>query len=186
MIIRKDETCTDVDKTIEFFEPVIRQLTNTFIYSSSEKDDCRQNLRIKIWRLFEKPDRVFNEGYIAKRLKFDLINFINRDAGYSWRKKFTPIDTIEEQDLDMLMARMSETDPVDTEKQILVEEILECALEHLTEKQYEALILFMSGAHSDMIRQFLGTRSRNMTQYYLHLAESFGILKEVFDEKSGS
>lgn len=185
MILIKDILCTDADVAITHFEPMIRRLTNTFISTSSEKDDCRQDLRIKVWKLFENPDRTFNEGYIARRLKFDLINFINRDHGYNWSKKFSSIESFDEQELDYLIAGMSESQPQDIEKDILIEEILEHGQELLSEKQYESLILFMSGAPIDMVRCFLGTRSRNMTRFYLLLAESFTILKEVMDEKPG-
>lgn len=179
MIVIKGKTYDDVDSAILYFEPTIRQLTNMFLGTSPEKDDCRQELRIKIWALFNNKEREFNSGYVTTRLKWDTINFINRNTGYNWYKTFKSLDTMKETEKDLLFNSLKDNRHISKENELEVEKIISSSKEHMTPRQYEALTLFLSGASTEMIRVFLGTRSRNMTRYYLLLAEAFAILREV-------
>jgi len=184
MIVIKGKTYEDADAAIRYFEPTIRQLTNMFLGASAEKEDCRQELRIKIWGLFKNKEREFNSSYVTRRLRWDTINFINRNTGYNWYKKFKSLDTMEEGEKDVLFSLMDESDPKKVEVDLEMEDIIVKAKEYLLPKQYESLSLFLSGATTDMIREFLGTRSRNMTRYYLLLAEALAILREVAYEEA--
>ena len=179
MIVIKGKVYDDVDAAITYFEPTIRQLTNLFLGTHPEKDDCRQELRIKIWALYKNKERQFNSGYVTRRLKWDTINFINRNTGYNWHKTFKSLDTMKETEWVDFPDQVRFGNHWGKDDQIEIENMIEKAKEHLLPRQYEALTLFLSGASTDMIREFLGTRSRNMTRYYLFLAEAFAILREV-------
>lgn len=179
MIAIKGKVYDDVDAAILYFEPTIRQITNLFLGGSPEKDDCRQELRIKIWELYKNPDKKFNSGYVTTRLKWDTINFINRNTGYNWYKTFKSLDTMKETEIDLLFNKVESQARISRDEEVEIESMIDKATEHLLPRQYEALTLFLSGASTEMIREFLGTRSRNMTRYYLLLAESFAILREV-------
>jgi len=183
MIVIKGKTYEDVDEAITYFEATIRQLTNMFLGAHPEKDDCRQELRIKIWSLFKNKEREFNSSYVTRRLKWDTINFINRNTGYNWYKTFKSLDTMKETEVDLLFKKVENNKFLDFEDELDISDMISKAKEYLTEKQYESLVLFLSGASTDLIREFLGTRSRNMTRYYLLLAESLAILREVVNEE---
>lgn len=182
MIVIKGKTYEDVDEVILYFEPTIRQLTNLFLGSSPEKPDCQQELRIKIWELFKNKDREFNSSYVTRRLRWDTINFINRNTGYNWYKVFRSLDTMKETEQDLIFSKAINSPLISEEDEVEVIDMISKAKKHLLPKQYEALTLFLSGASTDLIREFLGTRSRNMTRYYLMLAEAFAILREVVHE----
>jgi hypothetical protein len=186
MIVIKGKVCEDADKVIIYFEPTIRQLTNMFLGSNPEKQDCQQELRIKIWELFKNEDRQFNTSYVTRRLKWDTINFINRNTGYNWYKTFRSIDTMKETEKDLLFGSIIDTSRISADDTLYIKEMICKAKPHLLQKQYEALVLFLSGAPTELIREFLGTRSRNMTRYYLLLAEAFAILREVIHEEQES
>lgn len=179
MIVIKGKKHEDIDSAILYFEPTIRQLTNLFLGNSAEKEDCRQELRIKIWSLFNNKEREFNSGYITRRLKWDTINFINRNTGYNWYKTFKSLDNMTETEQDLLFNSLENNLNISKDNELEIETIILKAKKYFLPKQYEALTLFLSGASTEMIREFLGTRSRNMTRYYLLLAEAFAILREV-------
>lgn len=179
MIQVKKKLFRTFDEAYDYFEPGVRCLTNTFMGDSGEKDDCRQMLRLKVWKLFEDPDRVFNSNYVSRRLKWDVINFINRDPGYNWTKTFSSLESLMESENPKFLALLEVDTEENADRDVEIEDIILRSRPHLSPKQYEALTLFLSGASSEMIRRFLGTRSRNMTRYYLLLAESFAIIREV-------
>jgi len=179
MILIKGKLYDNVDEAILYFEPTIRQLTNMFLGMHPEKDDCRQELRIKIWNLYNNKEREFNSGYVTRRLRWDTINFINRNTGYNWYKTFKSLDTMKETEKDLLFSSLENKGNITKDDELEIESMIIKAKKHLLPRQYEALTLFLSGASTEMIREFLGTRSRNMTKYYLLLAEAFAILREV-------
>jgi len=185
MIVIKGKVCNDLDYVLNYFDPIINHMTNIFLGDDSEKDDCRQDLRLRIWKLFENKERTFNTSYISTRLKFDIINFINRDSGYKWKKTTVPIDNLAENDLDSLLLSHDMVDVNNYEFEYEIEDLILKASDRLTPKHKEALTLFLSGAPTSMVRKFLGTRNRNMTRYYLLLAESIAIIREVaYEEQS--
>ena len=180
MISIKEETVTDINKVLKYFEPWVCSLTNLFLKDSAEKDDCRQELRLKIWSLFKK-EGVYNTAYVVTRLKWDIINFVNRDAGYNWYKTFSTMEYYNEMDREDIFAVIDEEleDKFDTVLEL--EDIIQKAKPKLTDKQYEALVLYLSGANTEMISSFLGTRNNNITRYYLLLGEAIATLRKVSD-----
>lgn len=184
MIIIKGKIYDDVEEVIAYFEPTIRQITNLFLATNPEKEDCRQELRIKIWQLWKNDEREFNSSYVSRRLRFDTINFINRNTGYSWYKTFKSLDVMKETEKDLLFNAIYENKQDSFLKNVELKDIIEKSKEYLLPKQYEAIVLFLSGANTEVIRDFLGTRSRNMTRYYLLLAEAIAIIREVAHEES--
>lgn len=179
MIVVNKKQFMDVDKVLAYFEPTVRQITNLFFYNSPYRDDIRQELRLKLWTLFLNENRIYNSSYVTTRLKYDCINFMNRDLCQKGFKLSSSLDNMTNGQKEEILSCVDYSDPNELENYIVIEDIILKAKPILTSKQYEALTLYLSGATTEMIRTFLGTRSRNMTRYYLLLAESFAILREV-------
>ena len=178
MIQIKGTIMETYDDSLAYFEPWIKSLTNMILKSHPDKEDCRQELRIKLWKLHEK-EQMYNSTYISTRLKWDTINFINRDQGYNWNKVFKSFETCGEIELESLFSIIDFKIEKNVEVDFEVEDIIRKSKPRLTNSQYEALVLFLSGANSKMISNFLGTRNRNITRYYLLLGEAINILREV-------
>jgi hypothetical protein len=178
MIQIKGTIMETYDDSLAYFEPWIKSLTNMILKSHPDKEDCRQELRLKLWSLHEK-DNMYNSTYVSTRLKWDTINFINRDTGYNWDKKFKSFEVCAYTELERLFSVKDYAIEKSLNVDIEVEDMILKAKSKLSQKQYEALILFLSGANSKMISSFLGTRNRNITRYYLLLGEAINILREV-------
>lgn len=180
----------DVDKTILHFEPMIKRTVSMIVGASPEADDCKQLLRMKIWALFENKERTFNEGYIARRLTWDTINFINRDAGYNWDKIFLSLEQLVEASnaddgISIAEAISSlENDSDEEENKVSLDFIADIGVmitrcrDKFTPKQYEALMLFLSGAPSDVVQEYYGSRHRNMTRYFNLVDSAVDVIRE--------
>lgn len=172
----------DIDEILQFYEPKIKKVTDKFLVNNPEKDDCRQLLRLKIVKLFNNTERVFNEAFVSKRLKWDTINFINRDFGYKWHKTHYSLDRLGGVAfLETLEASISK---LDLEKDILLEDLVIKAKPVFKKKEYEAIILFLSGANRSIISRFIGVRRNNLTRYYLSLSDAIEKIRQIAEEES--
>jgi hypothetical protein len=183
MIEVKGKFFKTYEESLKYFEPWIRSLTNILLKDSPEKDDCRQELRLKLWKLHKHEDRVYNSTYISRRLKWDTINFINRDEGYNWYKRFRSFDACSDQERETLLKFLDQNIEDNIELDIEIEDAIDKAKDKMSDKQYESLVLFLSGATPDMIGKFLGTRNKNITRYYLLLGEAISILRKVLSNE---
>lgn len=173
--------CYNFEKVLTKVEPLIKGVTNSILSASLEKEDCRQLLRLKVWNLYNKPDRKFNIAYLNQRLKFDTINFITRDSGYNFIKSTTSLESFSDAELENIIADLHTDSFEKMLTEIDLESLIERASLRMTHRHKECLVLFLSGAPTDMIRKFLGTRTANLTRYYILLAEALSIIKEVND-----
>jgi len=170
-----------IDDALDYFEVTIKRATNLFMYGHAEIEDCRQFLRMRVYNFYCDKDKIVNSSYIQKRIKWDTLNFLKRDPGFNFFSKHINMDYINEDDLDMILRKKFSSE-VGTEERIVLEDLINKTKHKFSNRQYEALVLFLSGAPSDMICKFLGNRSSNLTRYYLLLAEVFTMLREVADE----
>ncbi|PIR43276.1 hypothetical protein COV24_03390 [candidate division WWE3 bacterium CG10_big_fil_rev_8_21_14_0_10_32_10] len=182
MLIVHEKVIETIDDALKYYEPGIKKLTNKFIKRECDKEDCEQELRLSIWKLFKVEDKKYNSGYVTQRLYWDTINFVNRDDGYNWYNHFVSMEELSHSDEEDVLLKTCTDTGTSLLLQYEIKDLIDKALPALSYKQLEALTLFLSGANPKMLRKFLNIKGNHLTAYYLSLAESFAILKEVSDD----
>lgn len=166
---------SDFDLACAYYEPYIARVSY-MVDNVSSREDCRQELRIKLWNLFLKTHGVYNINYVKRRLRWDVINFLNRDSIYNFSRCVYLTDNISEFTHRDDFIEDSFFEKVDNG--IYIESLLSKCTWKFSKNQYEALILFLADMPNSVIRDFFGFKSRNLTRYYLHLVEAIQILRE--------
>jgi hypothetical protein len=185
MIVIKGNLLQTVDESLAYFEPTICRLTNRYMHDHPEKDDCRQELRLVVWQFHENKEKYFNSLFVVNRLRWNVINFINRDFGFLWGKKLIQLDGLPEQEQNNALASMI-TGPINYDASLDIEKLLEKANCSLSHRQKEAITLFLSGAPASMIKRFLGVKGRHLTRYYILLSEAIEILRKENNAENNS
>jgi hypothetical protein len=176
MIEIEGKVVPDIDVVLKHFEPRIGKLINMYIGGANDKEDCKQELRIKIWRLHSNKEKTFNTSYISTRCKWDIVNFINRDNGYNWWSFFSPLNH----------EAYMKIDPVsDIETKIELISIIKKVKKEIKPKQYEAFCLYLCGADRTLISLFLGKPNKNLTTYYSMLSEAQDKFRRIYKESDG-
>ena len=180
-LVGQDIECS-YDALLEYFDPRIKSLTSRFLASSPEKEDCRQELRIRLFSMHNNPDVIFTPRLVVQRFKWDIINFINRDLGYIAQGKMKGFDALSNEDMAQVhryIEAKSEEEFARTTDRALLQELIEKGKEKMDDAQYEAFVIYLSGAPGEILKRFFGSRRYVTTLYYVHLAAAFEIIREI-------
>jgi hypothetical protein len=186
MISIRGEVKDNIELVLSVFEPILVKLVR-IIPDLDSREDCKQELRLIIWRLFKVEDRVFTEAYVTQRLKWDTINFLNRDSIYNFSKNSLFVDDLFDfTHASLVLENDSLQNMLFTEKKEALTSIIDRCKNKMTKREYEALMLYLSCEKNRVIKQFYGLENKNLTRYYINLANAVDILrKEIMDEHTG-
>jgi len=183
MISIKGAIVHDIDTAIRYFDSTINYLTKRMIAYNSDIDDCRQLLRLKLWDMLRDQTRIFNESYILVRFRLDIINFINRNHEYNFLKSAESLEHLVDSRAEYKEVIVFAHEP-DFDFDLDLEIVLKTAADILPNSTYEALMLFLADVSHDVIREFYNIKSRNITKFYVELADAIAVLKGALDEHS--
>lgn len=183
MISFNDQTVENsYDVLLAYFDPRIKSMTSRFLGTSPEKEDCRQELRIRLLSMHNNQEVVFSPRLVIQRFKWDIINFINRDLGYVAQGKMKSFDALSNEDVAQVnryIEARAEEEFARSSDAALLKELIEKGKTRMDDAQYEAFVIYLSGAPGEILKRFFGSRRYVTTLYYVHLAAAFEIIREI-------